>query len=121
MPDHTAFIGRARESAEIRQLLAKPACRLLSLVGPGGIGKTRLALQVSDMVGRSFAHGSFIVYLQPLRSSELFCARSCRRSRHCSHRPRASWGATGPLSGAQARTPYPGQFRASCGWVTWVS
>lgn len=41
----TSFVGRKRETADIAQLLA--GARLVSLVGPGGSGKTRLALQVS--------------------------------------------------------------------------
>lgn len=43
----TPFIGRAIEIVEITDVLSKPACRLLTLLGPGGIGKTRLALQIA--------------------------------------------------------------------------
>ncbi len=38
----TSFVGRAEELANIADLLANPECRLLTLVGPGGIGKTRI-------------------------------------------------------------------------------
>jgi predicted ribonuclease YlaK len=44
----TPFVGRRAELADIAQLLANPACRLVSLVGPGGVGKTRLALAAAD-------------------------------------------------------------------------
>jgi hypothetical protein len=40
----TPFIGRVHELAELGQLLSDPSCRLLTLVGPGGMGKTRLAI-----------------------------------------------------------------------------
>lgn len=43
----TPFVGREEELEAIAGLLAKPECRLISLLGPGGIGKTRLALQVA--------------------------------------------------------------------------
>lgn len=43
----TAFIGREAELAHVAELLAEPTCRLLTIVGPGGIGKTRLALQTA--------------------------------------------------------------------------
>ena len=43
----TTFIGREQEIAEISALLGDPACRLLTLVGPGGIGKTRLAIEIA--------------------------------------------------------------------------
>ncbi len=49
LPRHsTPFIGRAEEVAEIAHLLNNPACQLLTLAGPGGIGKTRLALEVAQ-------------------------------------------------------------------------
>jgi len=46
----TSFIGRTHELTEITALLADPACRLLTLIGPGGIGKTRLVAEVAKMV-----------------------------------------------------------------------
>lgn len=45
--EHTQFLGRASELRQLATLLANPACRLLTLVGPGGIGKTRLMLRVA--------------------------------------------------------------------------
>ena len=72
--DNTSFIGREKEYTDIQKLLAQPDCRLLTLVGPGGIGKTRLALQLSTQISADYARGSFVVYLQPLRSAEFFVA-----------------------------------------------
>ena len=46
----TAFIGRNAEVAAVQQMLANPACALLTIVGPGGIGKTRLALAVAQTI-----------------------------------------------------------------------
>ena len=66
----TPFVGREEELAEIDRLLADPACRLLTLVGPGGIGKTRLAIQVAANHLDSFPGGVFFIPLQPLSSSE---------------------------------------------------
>ncbi|MEZ4621683.1 MAG: BTAD domain-containing putative transcriptional regulator [Caldilineaceae bacterium] len=73
---NTPFIGRQREIAELMQRLVDPACRLLTLVGPGGIGKTRLALaaarQILDLSSeeilenRNLKDGLFFVPLQPV-------------------------------------------------------
>ncbi|MBV7334819.1 tetratricopeptide repeat protein [Chloroflexi bacterium TSY] len=53
-PQPTPFIGREQEMAEIQQfVLREPNCRLLTLVGPGGIGKTRLALAVGQSIVES--------------------------------------------------------------------
>ncbi len=63
----TPFIGRAREIGELRQLLEDPTCRLLTLVGSGGVGKTRLALAVAETA--PFADGVFFVPLQPVQTA----------------------------------------------------
>ena len=62
----TPFIGRERELADLGRLIADPACRCITLVGPGGIGKTRLALQTASQMHRNdFAHGVAFVPLVP--------------------------------------------------------
>jgi predicted ATPase len=50
----TAFIGREREAADLRQLLSRADVHLVTLTGPGGIGKTRLALQVAGEMADQF-------------------------------------------------------------------
>lgn len=67
----TPFVGRETELAQIEQQLRQVGCRLLSLVGPGGIGKTRLALQAAADQIASFEHGVYLVPLQPIQSIEL--------------------------------------------------
>ncbi len=59
----TPFIGRGSELAEIARILADPACRLLTLFGPGGIGKTRLAIEVAALQTSAFADGVAFVAL----------------------------------------------------------
>lgn len=65
--DPTPFIGRAGQRAEINRLLAKT--RLLTLAGPGGIGKTRLALRAAADLLDDFDNGVFFVSLAPIRSA----------------------------------------------------
>src|ERR1051326_4987608 len=69
---HTSlpFLGRSREVEEIGALLDDPACRLVTLVGPGGIGKTRLALEVASHKRDTFPDGLFLVSLAPLSRAE---------------------------------------------------
>ncbi len=69
-PSPTPFVGREEELAELAELLANPDCRLVTLFGPGGIGKTRLALQVAAAQIGSFAHGIFLVPLAAINSTE---------------------------------------------------
>ncbi len=59
----TAFIGREQEAAALRQLLDRDDVRLVTLTGPGGIGKTRLALQVAGEIGQQFPSGVGFVSL----------------------------------------------------------
>jgi predicted ATPase/class 3 adenylate cyclase len=59
----TALVGRESETREIQTLLLRDGVQLLTLAGPGGIGKTRLALQVGADVLDSFAHGVYFVDL----------------------------------------------------------
>ena len=65
----TSFVGRRRELAEIRKKLA--TARLVSLVGPGGVGKTRLALRIAADLGRGFADGAWLVELAEVRDGAL--------------------------------------------------
>lgn len=64
----TPFIGREAELAEIAELLADPACRLLTIVGPGGMGKTRLALETAVGHQPIFADGVAWVALNTLQT-----------------------------------------------------
>ena len=51
----TSFVGRQKELSQIQERLADPNCRLLTLIGPGGVGKTRLALQTGQQLGSKTA------------------------------------------------------------------
>lgn len=68
----TPFLGRKRELAEIAGLLADANCRLLTLVGAGGMGKTRLAIEAAAATGTSFANGAWFVPLAMLESPQQF-------------------------------------------------
>ncbi|RIK35939.1 MAG: hypothetical protein DCC55_28815 [Chloroflexi bacterium] len=59
----TPMVGRQVELAEVQQLLRNPECRLLTLVGLGGVGKTRLALEAATTLQDDFADGVFFVPL----------------------------------------------------------
>lgn len=65
----TPFIGRERERAELAQWFAQPWTRLVTLFGPGGIGKTRLALTMAQELRAHFLHGSAYVSLEAVNAA----------------------------------------------------
>jgi predicted ATPase/DNA-binding XRE family transcriptional regulator len=69
----TSLIGRAREVEELSGLLGGRA-RLVTLTGPGGVGKTRLALAAAEAARSRFAQGALVVDLAPLRDPHLVLA-----------------------------------------------
>jgi predicted ATPase/DNA-binding SARP family transcriptional activator len=70
----TPFLGREVELHEIGWLLADPHCRLLTITGPGGMGKTRLALQTAVTQQPHFRDGVAYVSLRPLNSADFLAA-----------------------------------------------
>lgn len=75
----TSFVGRKQEISDIKHLLSNPECRLITLIGPGGIGKTRLALAIverlvatshADESRCTFPNGVIFVPLQPIIAAE---------------------------------------------------
>lgn len=66
----TPFVGRERELAELVDNLENPNCRLVTLAGLGGVGKTRLAAQAALQAASAYADGVCLVPLAPLQSAE---------------------------------------------------
>ncbi|MGH2559777.1 MAG: ATP-binding protein [Thermomicrobiales bacterium] len=67
----TTFVGREREIKAVRDLLRRDDVRLVTLLGPGGVGKTRLALRVATALDAEFAGGAWFVRLAAVRDPSL--------------------------------------------------
>jgi predicted ATPase/DNA-binding XRE family transcriptional regulator len=65
----TPLIGRQHEMEELIRLLRDPKCRILTFVGLGGIGKTRLAIEIATHIENDFVDGVYFVPLVPVNSS----------------------------------------------------
>ena len=70
----TGFVGREREVAAARELLLRPDVRLVTVTGPGGIGKSRLAVEVAGSLLERFPGGTHFVPLYPLRDPGLIAS-----------------------------------------------
>ncbi len=68
MAQSTEFIGRQNDILKVKEMLAEPSCRLVSLVGPGGIGKTRLGIEITTQLQNVLENGAFFVPLQGITS-----------------------------------------------------
>jgi predicted ATPase/DNA-binding SARP family transcriptional activator len=84
----TALVGRRRELDELSALLRGGTTRLLTLTGPGGAGKTRLALQVAHDLADAFADGVYFVDLSQLRDGTLVPSQIARALDLEEHRDR---------------------------------
>ena len=67
----TSLVGREQAIGELAGLLLRPGVRLVTLTGPGGVGKTRLALAVAERVGGRFGSGAVFVSLAGVTAPEL--------------------------------------------------
>nr|MBA3416396.1 AAA family ATPase [Chloroflexia bacterium] len=67
----TPLVGREREIAGLRELLLQPEAPLVTLIGPGGVGKTRLAVRVAETLAADFPDGVAFVPLAAIRDPTL--------------------------------------------------
>ncbi|MEO7912403.1 MAG: BTAD domain-containing putative transcriptional regulator [Roseiflexaceae bacterium] len=67
----TALVGRDEELAFITARLRDPSCRIVTLTGPGGVGKTHLSLQVAQILGEAFDDGVVFISLAAISDPEL--------------------------------------------------
>jgi predicted ATPase/DNA-binding CsgD family transcriptional regulator len=71
----TSMVGRRQDLSALARVLSDSEIRLVTIVGPGGIGKTRLALEVIDRIEDDFADGTFFIDLVPVRDASFLAER----------------------------------------------
>lgn len=86
----TSLLGREQEIATLRQLLRQPGIRLITISGPGGVGKTSLALRVAHEAQDSFADGVFCVSLGSISDPTLIIP-TIAQSLNLPESPRRLW------------------------------
>jgi predicted ATPase/DNA-binding CsgD family transcriptional regulator len=86
----TSLVGREQEMATLHQLLRQPEIRLITIAGPGGVGKTSLALGAAHQVQDSFADGTFYVSLAPISDPTLIIP-TIAQTLNLSESPRRLW------------------------------
>src|SRR5918998_2546871 len=74
----SSLVGREREAAAVRDLILRDGERLVTLVGPGGVGKTRLSLRVAEEIAAEFADGAVFVPLAAVTDPDLVPAAIAR-------------------------------------------
>ncbi|MCD6057480.1 MAG: hypothetical protein K0Q89_1010 [Thermomicrobiales bacterium] len=74
----SSLVGRERETAAVRDLILRDGERLVTLIGPGGVGKTRLVLRVVEEIAGRFADGAVFVPLAAISDPELVPAAVVR-------------------------------------------
>jgi DNA-binding SARP family transcriptional activator/predicted ATPase len=85
----TPFVGRTQELSEVKRLLCDVDCRLLTICAPGGMGKTRLAIQAASQT--DFADGIYFVPLAPVRSVDFLVPTIIETVRCSSEAKLDSW------------------------------
>ena len=70
----TPLVGREQDAEAAYDLVVREGVRLVSLTGPGGVGKSRLAVEVARMLGSQFPHGVRLVDLAPVQAADLVTA-----------------------------------------------
>ena len=73
-PGNTAFVGRDKELAAAKELLLRKDARLITITGPGGIGKSRLALELAREMSEPFPSGVYFVPLAAVNDSGLIAS-----------------------------------------------